>query len=580
MAPPIRLLELTSLKLEEFSFDHTPPYVAISHAWSDGLFSPGPNLVLPGMKFIHAALCTKHPNTKYCWVDTICIKQGQEQDKLEQIPLMGRIYSNAEAVVIILSNKIGINQNDVDNTSEMIRPAVEMWVEETWTQDENILYWMDGPGRHLLSSAMRGLANLTVSPWGKRVWTLQEFVLAKSVIWIGRDLEPVTINPLLFQALPGLCDQLGVFRDIGRGEGEECSILYSHFSGMANCHLNAIDRTRIMELLGNRQATVPVDEVYGVMAASGVEIQPVERESREQAWMRWCEVAISQGHIRWLMLPNLLFRNQIASRVSRLGGCGITPFQNRYLASAGSYLDTVAPLGDTKIQDHTIILSGRRVGKCQVLYKLGTVHRCTDLVLHRHLTVILFSKGKWRRAVQIAIALGAGRYGRRRILAISQIMISNYQSAVQAVKSGTELKFRPRLLRNFNAAVWGDFMQLMSLSILDLLNESSGYLARVTSKGGDINILTVAVFGDRVPKNDLTMLDFNALTGTRRRILMIAEPSGRFHGYDAGISLWHKAGTTIPMLEEFSAFVEALPIERFAIGGDSCLICRTEATTT
>ena len=40
------------------------------------------------------------------------------------------------------------------------------------------------------------------------------------------------------------------------------SILYHHYRGMAGARLGQIDRTRVMELLGNRTASLPVDEVW------------------------------------------------------------------------------------------------------------------------------------------------------------------------------------------------------------------------------------------------------------------------------------------------------------------------------
>jgi hypothetical protein len=90
---------------------------------------------------------------------------------------------------------------------------------------------------------------------------------------------------------------------MARDQGTEFAILHTHFSGMATPRLGDNDATRIAELLGNREATGPVDEVYGIMAASTVKIDPIKGETREEAWERWCEAAILKGHIRWLMLP-------------------------------------------------------------------------------------------------------------------------------------------------------------------------------------------------------------------------------------------------------------------------------------
>lgn len=115
---------------------------------------------------------------------------------------------------------------------------------------------------------------------------LQEYVLAQQVIWIGKDLHPIAIDDRFFQATPGLCDQLQITECLSREPGTEFEILWSYFSGMANSRLGDIEPTRIMELLGNRKATVPVDEVYGIIAPSGIEIVPIPKETKEQAWQR------------------------------------------------------------------------------------------------------------------------------------------------------------------------------------------------------------------------------------------------------------------------------------------------------
>ena len=58
-----------------------------------------------------------------------------------------------------------------------------------------------------------------------------------------------------------------------------------------------------MELLGNRSAALPRDKVYGIMAASGVEIPVSSVETNVGAWNKWFEQAVSHGHVRWLCCP-------------------------------------------------------------------------------------------------------------------------------------------------------------------------------------------------------------------------------------------------------------------------------------
>ncbi len=87
----------------------------------------------------------------------------------------------------------------------------------------------------------------------------------------------------LFQASPELCHQLAIKECMSREARTDFAILHTHFKEMVNSGFRDIEATRIMELLGNCKATVPVDEVYGTVSASMVEIDHIKGEKREEA---------------------------------------------------------------------------------------------------------------------------------------------------------------------------------------------------------------------------------------------------------------------------------------------------------
>lgn len=166
MASSIRLLRLHDSTLEIFELEKTPPYLAISHAWSDHIFPQQ----LPvdssyGGKAIHKTVSSQLPSLWYCWIDNFCIKQDDDADKAEQILLMGSIYGKAVAVLIVLSCKIGSQQSDIDSATASMKTALEMWNEETYLEEHNTEYWRFGPGRRRLVQAMIGLSRFTRSTW-------------------------------------------------------------------------------------------------------------------------------------------------------------------------------------------------------------------------------------------------------------------------------------------------------------------------------------------------------------------------------------------------------------------------------
>ncbi|KAJ5999445.1 HET domain protein [Penicillium sp. IBT 35674x] len=252
-------------RVHTFEIGKSPPYLAISHTWSDKIFPKQLPLDASfGGDAIKQTLMKRGlDSVKYCWVDLFSIEQDSEDDMNEQIPLMGQIFGNAEAVLIILTNTLGLTQELVDYGTAQLDEALAIWETETWTEDGARQYWKFGKGRTKLVQAIEILSRFAKTAWGTRIWTLQEYLLARNVLWIGSDLEPITINDVLFIAIPRLCDEFELTEctvgEVSIHNGY--SLVSSYFSGMAASRLRFIERTRVMELLGNRQATVPVDEV-------------------------------------------------------------------------------------------------------------------------------------------------------------------------------------------------------------------------------------------------------------------------------------------------------------------------------
>ena len=577
--PSLRLFNMRNSTLEAFELEGSPPYLAVSHAWSDQIFTTETTVLSSfGGRAVQRVIDAFFPEVRYCWVDNFCIKQDDEDDKMEQIPLMGKIYRNAIAVIIILSCELGLAQDDVDAATISLAGALEMWREEAWAEIDQVKYFQQGPGRRKLLQAMKALARFTLSRWATRIWTLQEYILAREVIWIGSDMHPVRVDDRLFQAIPGLCDQLAITECMSRDPQTEFAILHSHFSGMASTRLGDNDRTRIMELLGNRKATVPVDEIYGVMAASTVEIDPIKGETKEEAWERWCEAAVLNGHIRWLMLPPTPFTATMGS-ISPLN-CIIPCFSMRHDLSSCSYLDSVELLGLPSVTNGTYTLTGRYIGPCEIFRCLGRTHRSKFGLYHRDITLILFSNGQWNVALQLACAFGGGRYSEKQLIACAQVMANNYARASLYVEKEKEEEFTPVFCSSFQYRVWGDFMQLQARCMMDLLNDGTGFLARISRPEFGVSIITVVITDGHTPDGILETLDFNAVTGDRRRILMVVKvPRGplerpQMSTQDMPKNTFHKLGTTLPISDDYDGLWENLPLQRFSIGGSQCEVCK------
>ena len=563
-----------------------PPYAAISHTWADQLFAPGvPFQETLGRKAIACLSDTEYKHIDYCWIDTLCIDQSDPEDKQRQIPLMGDIYGNAAVVVILTLEPFEISQADIDAVTEDVKGAVEMSVDGSWLEHGK-LWTLSEKHRRRLGRAMDCLEVFTRPMWGSRVWTMQEFILAKRTIWIGGDLQPLKVDERLFQAIPDVCDYLSIEECLGG----KYSKLYSHFQGMAGARQGQIEITRVMELLGNRTATVPEDEIFGLMAASGVVLEETNIVGKEKVWSLWWEKAIRTGHFRWALLPPATPTVVNPPNFGR--NCIMPAFSVRHLASANSALDSGQPYGPVEVEDGTVSMTGRLVGRCEIIRKLGRIHQAQGGELNRDVTLILFASNNWSLALRITAAFGAGRYNPKQRAIIAQVLLFNYYRAKLAMLEQRTESFRARYRNQLQATIWADFMLLQSTH-MRVMNDGLAFLARIsnTLKGTDVVIVT----DGEIPSGNLWALDFGAINESEKTMFTIVkEPLGvavaDISGFcgGPGSSPLHRVGVSMYMQVtedtneaiRYSSHILDQPktTHRFRVGGKSCPVCPTIAT--
>ncbi|KAL6790975.1 HET domain-containing protein [Trichoderma sp. SZMC 28012] len=140
------------------------------------------------------------------WIDALCINQADNQEKTQQVRLMGEIYSKARRVLIWLGNNEAIeagvgklaswqpDQNHVD-----WKPLKPVFTNVLFYQAQAFLIWLGFD-----NAVNMGVANLeepqspkqfdwpalipvVQSPWFNRVWCIQELVLASNPLIVTRD---------------------------------------------------------------------------------------------------------------------------------------------------------------------------------------------------------------------------------------------------------------------------------------------------------------------------------------------------------------------------------------------------------
>lgn len=272
--------------------------------------------------------------------------------------------------------------------------------------------------------------------------------------------------------------------------------------------------------------------------------------------------------MRWLLMPKATEGQ--GKGVETDVSCIFTPFSVRHKASAGSLLDTVRPLGPVTLHDGAATVYGRYVGICKITSRLGRVHEPIPNLTHRDITIILFTRGKWSRAVKVGSAFAGELISHNTIVLLARALVDNYARAVQAVHRHKEDTFNMKTYSWRQTAIWQQFMA-RQMSQMPPMNDGIAYLASIAR--GPVTVDAVVVIADDgdLPKGELTVIDLGGRTLEDKCIFMIvaeAALQGPAH------PTWHKVAMTLPLAESLDEFVSALPLQPFTIGGDHCEMCR------
>lgn len=187
--------------LIEVDLSTDPAYEALSYTWAIDSDISGPqtetskrpiicnDATLDVFKNLHNALAQLQElgwTSKPVWIDAICINQEDDVEKSVQVNMMGAIFRGASRVVVWLG------QSSLA-TSLALKKALPYFTDE------------DPPGATATARsssttmalvATQALAWLLSRGWFARVWTLQEAVLAREVVYLV-GAQPVPLDRLV-----------------------------------------------------------------------------------------------------------------------------------------------------------------------------------------------------------------------------------------------------------------------------------------------------------------------------------------------------------------------------------------------
>jgi hypothetical protein len=178
------------------SLDDQVDYEALSYVWGDA--SDTRPIRLCGQPFhvtvnLESALRNLRQTDRPCilWVDALCINQRNVSERNKQVSLMDQIYTRATQVIVWLGQCSASRELVIDAIEKLGSNEDLHWIPQAASSALSL-------GSQNADSQQDHFTRLTLfltDPWWKRVWTLQEFVLARKIRFLCGRL------PLTFESL-------------------------------------------------------------------------------------------------------------------------------------------------------------------------------------------------------------------------------------------------------------------------------------------------------------------------------------------------------------------------------------------
>jgi hypothetical protein len=156
-------------------------YTALSYVWGLPVFDQAIKFADKSVditsslaKALYRLRSNKHSH--FFWIDQICINQPNTQEKEQQIPMMGLIYTHATNTVIWLGDEDNQEPGLAFQTMEHVYARLQMSDVEISPNDFARLDFP--PAEH---RSWRAIQHLLQRPWLSRLWTIQEAVLSRNL---------------------------------------------------------------------------------------------------------------------------------------------------------------------------------------------------------------------------------------------------------------------------------------------------------------------------------------------------------------------------------------------------------------
>ena len=187
----IRLVELLAvripsdvsvmLKFKSVRLDTAPDFYALSYTWGASTGKTSIQGINVTDNLLSAILNLAEAEPRFWWIDALCINQSDLEEKSEQVQIMRSIYQKATQVCVWLG--------DPDPTSLQLLQKISGNLEAQMMADPELDFSDAGfaklglPG--IKDPAWGSLVRFLARPYFRRVWVLQELVMARKPIEVA-----------------------------------------------------------------------------------------------------------------------------------------------------------------------------------------------------------------------------------------------------------------------------------------------------------------------------------------------------------------------------------------------------------
>lgn len=153
-------------------------YIAISHTWGD-LRNTIEGIGWNVASWISDQKCKALVQAfGKIWIDSLCIKQDEELDKILQVKDMCNTYVDAQEAVVVLTGNYEVHLTALRRLTQLLRDLGAVG-------DAKCSSSPDCPYITTLEEMSVVASTLKEMPWFRRVWTLQEAVLSSFLTFVG-----------------------------------------------------------------------------------------------------------------------------------------------------------------------------------------------------------------------------------------------------------------------------------------------------------------------------------------------------------------------------------------------------------